>query len=310
MKRLYGNLFSLILLVAIICILLDYMSIRGYTRDILARLTDSEEYFVNNGPDTINPIIRKAQEDDGTTKLIIGDSVANQMFSDLQDNNPDYAILPGNAGVTMAGQYVIAKEYIDNHPGVTDVYLFTLPESLGRTFDTQWGYQYAVLPFIETHTLGNFDDNTVRIMEDTYGKIFMNEKVAFAVDKSGINRKLYFNYLRDKSDGYELTYYYELADQYLCKLNDYCKERNINFYLYPCPVSEAKREMVREYEETYKDSDLYALFPDYYEKIYYYPAEMSGDDTHMKSDDGRVFIGKVMKEAYGELPIYKELCID
>ena len=68
--------------------------------------------------------------------------------------------------------------------------------------------------------------------------------------------------------------------------------------------------MVREYEETYKDSDLYALFPDYYEKIYYYPAEMSGDDTHMKSDDGRVFIGKVMKEAYGELPIYKELCID
>ena len=116
MKRLYCNLFGIIALVVLICVGIDLLSMRGYTRDLIARLTDSEEYFENNGPEIINPIIRKAQIEDGTTVLILGDSVAHQIFDGLSDANEDVAILPSNAAVTMAGQYVIAKEYLDHHP--------------------------------------------------------------------------------------------------------------------------------------------------------------------------------------------------
>ena len=280
MKRLYSNLFGIIILVVLLCIGLDILSMRGYTRDIIAGLTDSDEYFVNNGPEMINPIIRDAQREDGTTTLVLGDSVAHQLFDDLDELNSDISILPSNAGVTMAGQYVIAKEYMEHHPEATDIYLFVLPEYLGRTFDTQWGYQYAVLPFIETDTLGDFDDNTIRIMKDTYGSLFMNKKIATAVDRSGINRKLYLNYIREQGNGYDPADYYELADQYLVKLNDLCSEKSVEFHLISCPVSETKKEQVAVYDEGYRDSETYKIFPKYFDDVLFYPAECFGDDTH------------------------------
>ena len=284
MKKFYRNLFFLVLIVAVIFAALDFLSTRGYTREIFAKLTDSEEYFVNNGPDTVNPIIRKVQKEDGTKVLILGDSVASQLFNDLSDNNPDILILPGNAGVTIAGQYVIAKEYLEHHPDATDIYLFVLPESLGRTFDTKWGYQYAVLPFVETDTLGDFDDNTVQIMEKTYGSLFLNKTVATLVDQSGINRKLYLNYLRDRSEGYIPENYYEIADQYLVKLEMLCREKGVKLSLIPCPVSEVKREQIAALESDYKDTATYRIFPQYYHMISYYPAECFGDDTHFSKE--------------------------
>lgn len=282
MGKIYRNLFCIITIVLILCVGIDFLSTRGYAREIIAQLTDSDDYFANNGPEFINPIIRQAQKDDGTTKLLLGDSFTYQTFIHLKDYNPDISFLMSNGAVTIAGQYVIAKEYLDNHPEATDVYLLVLPESIGRTFDTKWGYQYAVLPFIETHTLADFNEETVQIMKDTYGELFMNETIATLVDKSGINRKLYLNYMREKTDGYKLSYYYELSDIYLTKLIDLCNSKNVNLYFYPCPVSEAKRDEVTTYEASYEESDTYKINPDYFDMIYYYPAEWSEDNTHLE----------------------------
>ena len=280
MKRLYSNLFSIIVIIMLVCVGMDLLSMRGYTRDILAKLTDSDDYFINNGPEMINPIIRKAQKEDGTTILILGDSVAHQIFNGLVDSNTDISILPSNAGVTMAGQYVIAKEYLEHHPNATDIFLFVLPESIGRTFDTQWGYQYAVLPFIETDILGDFDENTIQIMKDTYGDVFMNKTVATAVDRSAINRKLYLNYIREQGDGYVPESYYELADQYLTKLMEVCKQKGAELHLCSCPVSEVKKVQISEYEKEYYNSATYRTFPEYFEKVSFYPEDCFGDGTH------------------------------
>ena len=276
---------------------------RGYTRELIAQLTDSDDYFANNGPDFINPIIYKAQTDDGTTKLLLGDSFAYQVFYHLQQYNSDFSFLASNGAVTMAGQYVIAKEYLDNHPEATDVYLIVLPESIGRTLDTKWGYQYAVLPFVETNTLDEFDDNTVQIMKDVYGEFFLKEKIALAVDRSGINRKLYLNYKRNQTEGYVLKDYYELADQYICKLANLCAERDVNFYFYPCPLSEAKREQVSEYESIYSRSELCKIIPDYYDMIYYYPKAWSEDNTHLEYEyRAPEYVDPILKEAFADTP--------
>ena len=130
MRKLYCNLAGLILLIVVIVIGIDVLSLRGYTRELIAQLTDSGDYFANNGPEFINPIIRKARKDDGTTKLLLGDSFAYQVFYHLEEYNPDFSFLTSNGAVTMAGQYSIAKEYLENHPDATDVYLLVLPESI------------------------------------------------------------------------------------------------------------------------------------------------------------------------------------
>ena len=281
-EKTYKNIICISFIVFVLFIGIDFLSTRGYTRELIAVLTDSDEYFANNGPDFINPIIYQAQKDDGTTKLLLGDSFAYQVFMHLKDYNPDISFLASNGAVTMAGQYIIAKEYLDNHPDATDVYLLLLPESIGRTFDTKWGYQYAVLPFVETETLTEYDEDTLEILEKTYGKIFLNKYIATLIDKSGINRKLYLNYMRGKTEGYILSDYYELSDKYLVKLSELCKDKGVNLYFYPCPVSEAKRDAVEIYAETFESTLTYNINPAYYNMIYYYPAEWSGDNTHLE----------------------------
>lgn len=101
---------------------------------------------------------------------------------------------------------------------VTDVFLIVLPESLGRTFDTRCGYQYTVMPFVETDTLKDLDDNTLDIMEDTYGKAFLNRKIIKVLHLSAVNRKLYLNILADHTPGYVLSNHFEIADQYVVKI--------------------------------------------------------------------------------------------
>ena len=283
MKRLYRNLFGIIVLVVLLLIGIDFMSMRGYTRDIIADLTDSTEYLQNNGPEFVNPIIRKAQKEDGTTKLLVGDSVCYQLFNGLQEFNPDFSILPSNGALTMTGQYALAKEYLDHHPDATDIYLIILPESIGRTFDTKWGYQYAVVPFVETDTISNYDENTIRIINDTYGELFTRKTVATAVERSGINRKLYLNYMRGRTEGYVLSDDFELSDQYLTKLLNLCNERDVNLHFYPCPVIEGKKDYVSRLSTQYPKTQTYLVNPDYFDMIYYYPDELSGDGSHIST---------------------------
>lgn len=284
MKKFYINLVVFFAILIIALAGLDYLSMLEETRTFIAELTDSTDYFINNGSAEIKPYIARAQTQDGTTKLIIGDSVCRQMFLGLQEYNSDFTIIGSNGAITVAGQYILAKEYLDNHPEATDVFLILLPESLGRTFDTTYGYQYTVMPFAETNTLGELDKNTLDIMASVYGDVFLNPRVVTAIDLSGINRKLYLNLLRDNATGYTLSNYFEIADQYVVKISDLCKERGVNFHLYPCPVSEIKKEEIDSLEEAFAESEIYRLNPNYLNMVYYYSADQAADGTHFSGD--------------------------
>ena len=196
MKKFYlkAALFSAVMLVVVG--IFFYLSMVGTTRAMIADLTDSAGFISTGfGSDEIEAHIAKVRTQDGTTKLIIGDSVCHQMFGGLQEYNDDFTIAGSNGGITMAGQYILAKEYLDNHSDVTDIYLIVLPDSFERTFDTTWGYQYTAMPFVETDTLKNLDEDTVQIMESVYGGFFMKPSVVHAIHLSGMSQKIYLNML-------------------------------------------------------------------------------------------------------------------
>lgn len=305
MKKFYLNAVFFALVLALSLILVDFLSMYGATRTILAKLTDSEEYISQNtGSDEIKPIIERAGYADGTTKLIIGDSVCRQIFSGLQNLNPDTAIRASNGGITAAGQYILAKEYLDAHPGATDVFLLMLPKSMGRSFDTNWGYQYVVMPFAETDTLKYLDRETIDCLGKTYGGIFLNPAIVQIIDRSGINRKLYLNLLKDYSEGYKLSNHFELADQYVYKIYEMCKERNVAFHLYPCPVSEANADNVNNLKEVFEKSKIHEINPEYLDMVIYYPAEQAEDGTHFSGKyANQENYTKYIREAYEGLEL-------
>ena len=285
MKRFYKNAISFSILFAIVFVLIDILSMRDSSKYMLAKWTDSESFIAGNvGAGEIIPYIEKVQTKDGTTKLLLGDSVCHQIFNGLQECNPEWTIVGSNGAVTMAGQYILAKEYLDAHPEATDVFLILLPESFSRTYDTLWGYQYVVMPFAETNTLNNLDADTIKTLKKTYGGIFLNPGIVKLIDRSAMNRKVYLNYIHDHSKDYVLKNYFELADQYVYKIYEMCNEKNVNFHLYPCPVADAKIDYNNSLLNDFSQSKIYEINPDYMDMVYYFPVEEANDTTHFSGE--------------------------
>lgn len=285
MKRLVFDYIRIFIIVALVMCLMEVLSVWEPTRWPIAYLTDSVDYISGNvGAGEIVPYIERAEYPNGATKLIIGDSVCHQMFSDLQELNDDYLIIGSNGAITMAGQYILFTEFIENHPDATDVYLFVLPGSLERSFDTNYGYQYAVMPFVETDTLKDLDYDTIDIMRKTYGSLFMRYKVVSVIDRSALDRKLYLNKLKAETEGYEQEYPYELADRYIGRINDICNENGIAFHMYPVPVCESSRGSVQELESLYDSSMLSSFASDFFDMIYYFDEEQAADGVHFSGE--------------------------
>lgn len=88
--------------------------------------------------------------------------------------------------------------------------------------------------------------------------------------------------MQKRSEGYSAGL--ELADQYISKIYTLCEERDVQLYLYSCPVAEKKRENIENKMEQYEQSKLYHYFPDFLNDVHYFPDEQFGDGTHFSGD--------------------------
>lgn len=271
-------------LIIVFCVIADYMSMHKTWNLVIAQFTNSEEFIADVGTDEIKPYIDKVQEQDDTEILIVGDSVCHQMFSGLQEYNDKICIVGSNGAITMAGQYILVEEYVKNHAAATDVYLMVLPESLTRTYDTMWGYQYAVMPFVQTNTLHLLDENTMSGIKFSYGEISIQPWLVNLIDSSAINRKIYFNLIQKYGKTYQQNFKFELADQYIAKMYDLCEENGMNLHLYACPVADTRQQEMEALATNFEGSWLKKQYPGYFESIVYFPVEQAADGIHFSGD--------------------------
>lgn len=278
-------------IVCILCVCfvtgLLYLSVKQPYRDIIASVTASQAYAAKlDASGEVVAYIKKAQQNDHSTKLIVGDSVCNSLFGELEELNPDYTILGCNKGITMAGQYILTRRYLDTHEHATDVYLIVITNSLITGFDTEFGYQYAVVPFVKTGTISLLEDHTVEEMKQLYLAPFLHERVIDAVERSPLIKKLYLNLEKEIRPTKLTLAFPDVTIEYIQKMYELCKERGVSMYLIPPPLADTKerREVEEVLKAEYEDSPLYQLFPDYYDHYLYYPAELFPDGIHPNVD--------------------------
>jgi len=145
-----------------------------------------------------------------------------------------------------------------------------------------------VMPFVKTNTIQDLDDNTLKIMANTYGGIFLNNYVVDALYLSAVNRKLYLNILKDCTPGHKLlslSDFFELSDQYVVKMAELCDSRGVNFHMYPCPVSETQKvDKFENLQEPFRNSKTYNINPRFLDMVLIYPAEQAADSVHFSGD--------------------------
>lgn len=276
----------------------------------IADITDSKAY-VNVGSDEVLPRVAQVRKEDGATRLILGDSVANQIFYPLADSNEEYCIATSNRALTAAGQYILAEQFLENHPAATDVYLGIIIDTLETEIDKTYGYQYVVIPFTQTDTISLLDEATIRQMEGTFGKLFMNKWMVNKIDASGLNRKLYLNWLGKRKvfgKEHEEQYQYlsEVAVTYILKIKEMCDSRGVNFHLFPCPLAgtEENRSRAERMEKEFMECGLVEIAPRYFEEIIFYPEEAFRDGVHFTEEFAtpgkkNEIIGKIQENTDG-----------
>ena len=254
-----------------VCIIIDCLSMQKSWQAFIDRMTNSEGFFTNNT--VIGECIKKVQRDDHTTKLILGDSVLLQLLEPLEDELPkDTTMAASNSGVLVTGYYMMAKEYLNHHSGVTDIYLLVTPPFLFHYF--MYNYQYSVIPFAKADLLKYLDDDAIKMMGSVYGDFFMKPKVASLVGDSGLSLRIYLYYHNLTSSRIN----FELANIYLRKLYELCEENHIRFHLYSDPMSETAKDEIERLKQDYGKFWIYDKCPEYLVNVPYYPKELFFED--------------------------------
>lgn len=293
------------LAVCSICVFVLFLSTKEPARTTIAEWTNSRDFMDRN---EMLSFFDRGREQDGTTRLIIGDSICRQMLSGLSEYNPQTSILAANAALMITGQYLLAEQYIRNHPDTSDVFLIMHPLTIVRTFDTEWGYRYAAMTYVETDTLPLLDKNTVEAMESVYGAFFLQKSVVRLIEDSPLCRKLYLSYINFRGDDYVQSSSFEIADQYIKKLYELCEKNGVKLHFYSSPVSEYYREQMTELSEEYRQTWMYSQYPEYMNEILYYPSEWSEDFSHFSGEYAeRDKLNEVIERAYGETPLMEKL---
>lgn len=276
-------------------------------RSTIAFWTMSGEYPAGKG--AVEAYIDSVQEENAYTKLIIGDSVCNQLFNDLQEYNDEYCIVGNNRGLTMAGEYLLFDEFLKSHEVVTDVYVIVGLDALMSEIDITYGYQYVVVPFSRIGALANLEDETLEQMSDTFGAWALQPMVAEVIGDSSVGRKLYLNHLKQQAaekketeDAVTDSAEYTLSDTaitYLEKMYQVCQEHGISLHLLPTPLSDNgyRHKQAQSLEEEFKRIGFDKYFPEFFSMIPYYPEEMFSDGVHFggEYDSQEVFNDMIQK---------------
>ena len=99
--------------------------------------------------------IAKSKEQGNVNKLLLGDSVGRQLFS---NNTNDEVInsLACNQAIGMVGQFILLNNYLKVNIEIDTVYMILTPFSFRNNLDQNYTYHYFLKPFLKEEYLSYF----------------------------------------------------------------------------------------------------------------------------------------------------------
>lgn len=288
MKKLIGKGFIVLFIIIFILGTLMVTSANPLFSDKLNLLTDSGGY-AGFGTDEVASVLDIIDNDTEATKLIIGDSVAAQLFVSQAPEN--YLVATGNQAMTFMWQYFFAERFINTHPDAADVYIAVTPDSLTTLWNSTLSYQYVVMPLVKFGYYDRLDATSKDELLKIYGKKFMEETMVSFIDRSGINRKLFLNGLDKIYSDRELytkeaTAVSGIAKEYLLKTYTLCEENGVQMHLICCPVKDTpeNRSDLEALVKDYMSTEIGSIFPKFFDGLMYYSPGLFKDNIHFKDN--------------------------
>lgn len=232
--------------------------------------------------------IDRSGVNEGYTGLVLGDSVARQIFQPkYQDESGDICYLATNQAITTIGNFMLLERFIENNPQLEDVYYVARPNSIMGNPNFTYTYSYFVTPLYNESMSQYLEQETREEIETIYGSFFargefpkwMLAKYPKLLDVYQNSRKSILQFRRWIGVAEEV----DMAALYLEKMKAVCDEKNIEFHLLSSPLPENHQFSLEEMKERLDFEGEEELIRKYADSIIYIQQDEFVDGVHMSA---------------------------
>lgn len=220
--------------------------------------------------------IRKSKQKSKAKKLLLGDSVAKQLFSNEEYNTPVNS-LSCNQSIGFPGNYFLLHNYIQAGNRPDTVYLLFSPHTscFQNNLDQVFTFHYFLKPFNTKEYSPFFSENVVKQIHKIPYYYLSQEPYILT---SNWAPEVSTNHLA------EYTFLSPIAIEYLQKIKQLSQSYHFKLILVPTPVKAGSRSYIEniDYAEI-TPTRLETEFKDYFRKIIYLNDTLFIDGLHLKN---------------------------
>ena len=262
MKRFILKTILLILLALIVCTILP----------VFMWKTGMYEKFVSGKDVYIS--IHESKKQHKQKKLIIGDSVAHQLFPNTKKDST-FVSLACNQAIEIPGHYFLLNNYLKAGNQVDTVYLIFHPCNLKNNLDQIYTFHYFIKPFYTAEYKPYF----TKTLHEQVEKIPYYQMAKWLHIRTS-------NWAPDfKRTNFSSDFLSPLSIEYLNRMKLLADEYHFQLILLSPPISPAKKECIDSI-----DSSIITLngfdneFKHYFESIIYVEEHCFFDGFHFKEE--------------------------
>lgn len=215
--------------------------------------------------------IDKSRREIPGTVVVLGDSVANQLFPSRATANS----LTINGAVLNCGQYILAYNVLTRNPQLKTMVLILTPDSVVLGFDRRHTYSSFLKPFYTPANVKHFSKLVWSKMDArplSYLAILPLVKVARC-----------FSDVRfpagKKGDGL----FSDISLEYLHKIEALAEAHHVRLIILPPPLRARFKDRVRNrFRPEVDRNGLNALFKPYFERLFFIDDEHFKDRAHLQ----------------------------
>lgn len=216
--------------------------------------------------------IEKSKDKKKSKKILLGDSVGQQLFSN-ETNNDTINSLACNQAIGVVGQYLLLNNYLEAGNKVDTVFMIFAPSSFKNNLDQRFTYHYFLKPFDTPEYAGSFTqtvkEQISKIPYHQYSKVPHIYATSWAPDFVS-------------SDSTDFTFLSPVSAEYLAKMKALSARHDFRLIILPTPTKISKKQWLDNIDKKeIREYDLTNEFADYFEKIIYLDSIHFIDDTHL-----------------------------
>jgi hypothetical protein len=217
--------------------------------------------------------IKKSKKKNKSKKLLLGDSVGNQLF-DNRTHNDTINSLACNQSISMVGQFILLNNYLNAGNRIDTVYFVLQPFSFQNNLDQVYTFHYFLKPFFTKEYMPCFSktvtEQIARIPHRKYCRYPSILTSNWAPDFTPDSIKNY-------------TFLSPVSKEYLGRINELALKNNFKLIILPTPISKSRKKEIDKFnKKEISDNILESEFRNYFERILYLEDSNFSDGNHLK----------------------------